>query len=45
MVLTQISVSEAMAVLVDISLKVGLYAAVALFCIAILDYMYQKYRF
>ena len=45
MVLTQISVSEAMVVLVDISLKVGLYAAVALFCIAILDYMYQKFDF
>ena len=45
MVLTQISVSEAMVVLVDITLKVGLYAAVALFCIAILDYMYQKFDF
>lgn len=45
MVLTQVSVSEAMVLLVDISFKVGLYAAVALFCIAILDYMYQKYDF
>lgn len=45
MVLTQVSVSEAMVLIVDISYKVGLYAAVALFCIAILDYMYQKYDF
>ena len=45
MVLTQVSVIEAMMLLIDISLKVGLYAAVALFCIAILDYMYQKYDF
>lgn len=45
MVLTQVSVSDALALLIDISLKVGLYAAIALFCIAILDYMYQKYDF
>ncbi len=45
MVLTQVTIIEAMMLLIDISLKVGLYAAVALFCIAILDYMYQKYDF
>ncbi|MEH6946371.1 flagellar biosynthesis protein FlhB [Bacillus sp. JJ634] len=45
MVLAHIPVSDALVLLADITIKMGLYAAVALFCIAILDYLYQKYDF
>lgn len=45
MVLAHVPVGDAMALLADITVKIGLYAAIALFCIAILDYMYQKYDF
>ena len=45
MILSQISVADAMATLADITIKVGYYAAVALLFIALLDYMYQKYDF
>ncbi|USK71657.1 flagellar biosynthesis protein FlhB [Peribacillus asahii] len=45
MVLSHIAVSDALVLLADITIKMGLYAAVALFCIAILDYLYQKYDF
>jgi flagellar biosynthesis protein FlhB len=44
-VLSHLPVSDAIVLIADISVKVGLYAAIALFCIAILDYMYQKYDF
>ncbi|MFD6441645.1 flagellar type III secretion system protein FlhB, partial [Peribacillus sp. NPDC060186] len=45
MILSQISVEEAMSTLADITIKVGYYAAVALLFIALLDYLYQKYDF
>jgi flagellar biosynthetic protein FlhB len=45
MVLAQVPVSDSIVLLSDIAVKVGLYAAIALFCIAILDYLYQKYDF
>jgi flagellar biosynthesis protein FlhB len=44
-VLSHVPISDAIVLIADISVKVGLYAAIALFCIAILDYMYQKYDF
>ncbi|WP_199880768.1 flagellar biosynthesis protein FlhB [Bacillus massiliglaciei] len=43
--LSQVSVGSALSILGDITASVGIYAAVALLFIAILDYMYQKYDF
>ena len=37
--------AKQLSLLADISVKMGLYAAIALFAIAILDFMYQKYDF
>lgn len=44
-VLAHVPISEAIVLLADISVKMGLYAGIALFAIAILDFMYQKYDF
>lgn len=45
LVLSQKSVGAALAIIGDITVKVGLYASVFLLIIAIFDYMYQKYDF
>ncbi|MGM9924117.1 MAG: flagellar biosynthesis protein FlhB [Bacillus sp. (in: firmicutes)] len=45
LVLSQKSVGAALAIIGDITVKVGLYASVVLLIIAIFDYMYQKYDF
>lgn len=45
MKLSEVTVGEALAFLADTAVKVGLYAAVALLGIAIIDYLYQKYDF
>lgn len=45
MTLSQRSVDAAMAILADITLKVGLYASAALLFLSLLDYLYQKYDF
>ncbi|PLT34198.1 flagellar biosynthesis protein FlhB [Bacillus sp. V5-8f] len=45
LMLSQKSVAAAMAILADITVKVGLYASAALLFLSLLDYMYQKYDF
>ena len=45
MILSQVSLGDAMSTIADITVKVGLYAAAALLFIALLDYLYQKYDF
>lgn len=45
MVLAHVPVGDALVLLADITVQIGLYAAIALFFISILDYMYQKYDF
>ncbi|RFU61542.1 flagellar biosynthesis protein FlhB [Peribacillus glennii] len=45
MTLSQKNAAAAMAILADITVKVGLYASAALLFLSLLDYMYQKYDF
>ncbi|WP_409305439.1 flagellar biosynthesis protein FlhB [Peribacillus sp. SCS-155] len=45
MTLSQKSVAAALAILADITVKVGLYASAVLLFLSLLDFLYQKYDF
>lgn len=45
MVLSKKSIGNAMTTLADITVKVGIYASIALLVLALLDYLYQKYDY
>jgi flagellar biosynthesis protein FlhB len=45
MTLSQKSAAAALAILADITVKVGLYASAALLFLSLLDFLYQKYDF
>ena len=45
MVLSKKSIGNAMTTLADITVKVGIYASIALLVLSLLDYLYQKYDY
>ncbi|KMY49462.1 flagellar biosynthesis protein FlhB [Peribacillus loiseleuriae] len=45
MILSKKSIGNAMTTLADITVKVGIYASIALLILSLLDYLYQKYDY